>query len=728
MTVSRREFLKTSAAIGAGLTIAVSLEGCGPEALPGSGGAPFAPNAWIRVGKDGIVTVLVDRSEMGQGVSTSLPMLVAEELDADWSKVRYEYAPANDAYANPTLPFKAQLTGGSSAIRGAWRPLREAGAKARAMLVAAAAAQWNVSAGECQTENGSVVHTGSGRQAEYGSLAEQAGQLAVPANVPLKDPKTYRFIGKPIARLDLPEKVTGKATFGLDARPEGVLVAVVARCPTFGGKLQTFDAAKARAIPGVRLVAKIDSGVAVVANSYWEAKRGRDALEITWNHGPHANLSSEEITERFEQLANGEGRVARKAGDASAVLAAAPKKVDAVYSLPYLAHATMEPMNCTAHVRKDGVTLWVPTQFQSGPSFFAGGGSRGVAASIAGVPLSSVEVHTTNLGGGFGRRSELDFVAEAVQIAKLAPAPVKLIWSREDDIRHDFYRPASYHKLSAALGSDGMPIAWSHRVVAPSIMSRFLPGWLPNWMAHLAGPMKGGIDPSAVEGAADLPYAIPALEVTYAQADVGVPVGFWRSVGHSSNPFVVEGFVDELAAAVGQDPFEYRRKLLANAPRHRKVLETAAEKAGWGGPPPAGRFRGIAVHESFGSFAAEVAEVSIEAGNQVRVHRVVCAIDCGMVVNPDTIAAQIEGGIVYGLSAALKGKVTIEKGGVKQSNFHDYQVLRMSEMPVVEVYLVPSGDLPGGVGEPGTPPIAPAVANAVFAATGKRVRTLPIAL
>ncbi|HEX7025033.1 MAG TPA: xanthine dehydrogenase family protein molybdopterin-binding subunit, partial [Gemmatimonadales bacterium] len=694
------------------------------EAPPQAAEGVFAPNAWIRIGSDDIVTVMVDRSEMGQGVSTSLPMLVAEELDADWSTVRYEFAPANEAYYNP-LNSGMQVTGGSTSIRAAWRPLREAAGKARQMLITAAAGAWGIPPAGCTTESGAVLAP-DGRRVRYGAVASRAAALPVPATVTLKPASAFRLIGKPVARLDLPAQVTGRVGYGIDAMPEGVLVAVVARSPVFGGTLRSVDDTAARAVPGVRQIVRIDEGVAVVADGYYAAARGRDALRLEWNEGEHAALADAEISARLEALGRGEGKLARRVGTGAAFGPGSLRTLEAVYEVPYLAHATMEPMNCTADVRADSVTVWAPTQFQAGPKL-VGGGTRGVAARIAGVPLSRVTVHTTNLGGGFGRRSETDFVAEACQVSRAAGAPVKVIWSREDDIRHDQYRPAARHQMRAAVAADGSPAGWSHHVISPSIIAKFLPGWLPGFVAHLGGPLKGGVDANAVEGAAEIPYGFPNLEVRYTQADLGVPVGFWRSVAHSHTAFAVECFIDEVAALAGKDPVAFRRELLSGAPRGRAVLDLAAERAGWGTPAPPGRFRGVALHESFGSWVAEVAEISVE-GKSIRVHRVTCAVDCGQVVNPDTVAAQMQGGIAFGLSAALKERVTIERGRVQQGNFNDYPVLTMREMPGIEVHLVASAMEPGGVGEPGTPPIAPAVANAVFAATGTRVRKLPIRL
>jgi isoquinoline 1-oxidoreductase subunit beta len=485
-----------------------------------------------------------------------------------------------------------------------------------------------------------------------------------------------------------------------------------------------FHPPRARAVPGVRHVVEVDSGVAVVADGYWPALQGRNALDIEWDDGEHAGLSSEEIEAALRRLAEEPGREAARHGRGAEGLAGAGRVIEAEYTLPYLAHACMEPMNCTADVRDDAVTLWVPTQVQQLPRLY-GGGARGVAAALAGVPVSRVTVHTTHLGGGFGRRSEQDFVREAVQLSKAVRAPVRLVFTREDDIRHDFYRPASYHRLRAGLDQSGRLVAWVHHAVVPSILGRFIPGFVPDWATRLAGPLKGGIDPTAIEGAREIPYALPDFEVRYTRADLGVPVGFWRSVGHTHTAFVVESFMDELASAAGQDPVQFRRELLPAASPHRRVLDAAAEAAGWGTPLVDGVARGVALHESFGSICAQVAEVAVRDGH-VRVLRVVAAFDCGVVVNPDTVVAQIEGGIVYGLTAALHGRITLAAGRVEQGNFHDYPLLRIDEMPRIEVYLVPSGDAPGGVGEPGTPPIAPAVANALFALTGQRARRLPL--
>jgi isoquinoline 1-oxidoreductase beta subunit len=710
LNLSRRDFLRTGAVAGGGLVLGLYLPPSGPRAEAAQQAASsFAPNAFIRIGPDDSVTVIVNHSEMGQGVYTALPMLVAEELDADWSTVRVEAAPVDPAY-NHTV-FGAQATGGSTSTWSEWDRLRKAGATARAMLIAAAAEMWAVDTATLGAENGQVVHTASGRRLSYGRLAEKASGMAPPQSVTLKDPKDFKLIGKPTKRLDTPEKINGQGIFGLDVKVPGMLVAVVARPPVFGGKVRSFDAGRAKAVPGVRHVVQIDRGVAVVADGFWPAKRGRDALQVAWDEGPLAGLDSLKQREQYAELAAGPGAVARKDGDVAEAMAGAARKLEAAYELPYLAHATMEPLNCVADVRPDGCDVWTGTQFQTG--------DRDAAAQAAGLKPEQVRVHTVLLGGGFGRRAAIDhhFVQEAVQVSKAVRAPVKVIWTREDDIRGGYYRPASHHSIRAGLDAAGNPLAWQHRIVCQSFMAG---------TPFEAFAIKDGVDGIAVEGAADLPYQIPNLLVDWRQAPGGVPTLWWRSVGHSHNAFVVETFLDELAHAAGKDPYEYRRELLGQHPRHRRALELAADKAGWGKPLPAGRGRGLAVHESFGSFVAQVAEVSVSKDGEVGVQRVVCAIDCGPVVNPDTIHAQMEGGIVFGLTAALYGEITFEGGRVQQRNFHDYPMLRIDEMPAVEVHIVPSTDKMGGVGEPGVPPIAPAVANAIFAATGRRVRRLPI--
>ena len=700
---SRRDFLTTAGIAGAGLVIGFDLTGCTqPVAGPLT---TTTMNAWLRINSDDSITMLVDRSEMGQGVTTSLPMILAEELEADWSKIKIEFAPADKVYANPD--FGAQGTGGSASVKVAFTPLRQVGAAAREMLIAAAAQNWKVDAKECHAENGAVLHARSGKRATFGSLAVLASTLPMPEKVPLKDPSTWKIIGTSKPRLDTPVKVDGSAVYGIDVKVPGMLVAVIARSPVFGGNVLKFDATNAKAIKGVKDVVQVSSGVAVVADGYWPAQKGRAALDVTWNEGANANVSDESIAKLFAAKAAGPGVKARHDGDGTAALAHAVTNVEATYDLPFLAHATMEPMNATAHVRADGVDIWAPTQFQSA--------AQELGAKIGGVALDRVKVHTTYLGGGFGRRVESDFIQEALEVSKAMKAPVKVIWSREDDVQHEYYRAANHHVLRGGIDASGQPVAWTHRVVAPSSMEHLFPG-----------SVKDGMDGELIEGAIAMPYAIPNVHVDLSIADTKIPVGFFRSVNNSYNGFVVESFIDELAHAAKRDPYEYRRDLLVKSPRHLGALNLAATKAGWGTPLPAGRARGIALHLSFLSYVAEVAEVSLNPDGSVKVHRVVCAIDCGPVVNPAGVESQLQSAIVMGLTAALYGEINIDRGRVRQSNFKDYRMLKLAEMPVVEVHIVPSTDKQGGAGEPALPPLAPAVCNAIFALTGKRIRKLPI--
>src|SRR5881628_1231655 len=710
---SRREFIQTSAS----LVLSFYLPPRSAAARAPTGAADFAPNAWVRVGGDGIVTLTVDKSEMGQGSQTGLAMILAEELEADWSTVRLGPVPEN-----PVAWSRTMRTGGSNAIRSSWEPLRKAGATAREMLIAAAAEAWKVDRTTCRAENGAVIHGPTGRRLPYGKLATRAATLAVPSDVPLKDPKDFHLIGKRVPRLDTPSKVDGSAVFGIDVKVPGMLVASIERSPVLGGRVKRVNADKAKALPGVRHVVALEpsswigtngawaagcaAGVAVVAETYWQAVQGRRALEIEWDEGEAAGLDSAGIRAQLATLAERPGVVAQTLGDPAAALAGAARAIEAVYEVPFLHHATMEPMNCTAHVRADGVEVWAPTQNQ--------GDAQRVAAEVTGLSSEKVRIHTTFSGGGFGRRLEPDFVSEAVRVSKAVGAPVKVIWSREDDVQHGFYRPATYNKFAAGLDAAGAPVAWTHRIVAPPILLKF-------------GPLDKGIDRTLIDGAANLPYAIPNVAVDQVAVDLlPIPRGFWRSVGISQNAFVTESFFDEVATAAGKDPFELRRQLLHDKPRHLRTLELAAKQAGWGSPLPAGRGRGIAIAEWDPTVCAQVAEVSAGPDGSVRVHRVVCAVDCGPTVNVGQIEAQLQGGIVYGLTAALYGEITIERGRVKQSNFTDYPMLHINEMPVVEVHVVPSNDKQGGIGEPSVGPIAPAVCNAIFAATGKRVRRLPV--
>lgn len=710
--ITRRQFLKVSAAAGGGLLIGFRLgapeSAMAAEGESGSSEASnvFEPNAWIEMHPDGRTMLTISGSEMGQGAMTVIPMMIAEELDLPWGEFDTRFAPADETYANPALG--SQVTGGSATVRGFYNQLREVGAATREMLMQAAANRWDVSLSELRTEPGVVVHPASGRQVEYRDLVTDAARLEPPEDVFTKDREDFRIIGKPTKRLDSPQKVSGQADFGIDARPDNLLQASVERCPVFGGKLKSVDAGEAKKADGVEDVIELDHGVAVLARDWWSADQARKKLSIEWEEGELADLDDEAIEAQFREGLERDARPARTEGNGAEALGDDDDTLSATYRVPFLAHTTMEPMNATASVTDDGVTLWVPTQ--------APGSVQQAAAEVAGVDKDKVTVHTTFLGGGFGRRFETDFVREAVELSKRAGRPVKVIWSRPDDVRHDFYRPAAYNELSATLGENGLPRAWVHRIAGPSIWSRVSPGMV-----------EDGIDPAAVEGAADHPYRIEHIEVTYANVDPGIPVGFWRSVGHSQNAWIVESFIDELARRADIDPVEYRLKLLKGDSRHVGVLERAAEMADWGGEVPEGRARGVALAKSFGSYCAQVAEVSVEDGKP-RVHKVWCAIDCGIAVNPSGVERQVHSSIAYGLTAALFGKVTIENGRVREKNFDDYPALSIDQMPEVEVAIVDSGQPPGGVGEPGLPPLAPAVTNALLALTGEPVRRLPIDL
>lgn len=700
---SRRDFLKGTVATTGALVIGFTVPAAARLAhAAATAPGPLVPNAFLRITPDGQVTVVCGLSEMGQGVHTGIAMLVAEELDADWTTVRLEQAPADNVYANPS--FGIQATGGSTSIRANYEPMRKAGATARQMLVNAAANAWGVDPAACSTENGRVVHP-DGRSIEYGKLVAAAGALPVPSEVRLKDAKDFRILGKGLRRLDTPTKIDGTARFGLDVRLPGMLTAVMAHAPVPGAKVVSFDDVAARAIPGVRQVVQIPQGVAVLAEGFWAAVQGRDALVVKWDEGALAALSSESISASLTEATLRPGKVAREEGDAGVPAA---RTIEAVYEAPYLAHACMEPMNCTAWVRADSAELWSPTQ--------APGPHREIVAKLTGLPLERVQVHTTYLGGGFGRRFAPDFAIGATLLSKVAGAPVKLVYTREDDMRAWFYRPASVVRFRAGLDDAGQPVSVTARIAAPSIMLA----------AQFVKELPNGIDDPAVEGISDCPYAFPNLRVEYVQTEPGVQVWFWRSVGHSQNAYFLEAFVDELAAEAGKDPVEFRRALLGKQPRLRGVLDLAAQKAGWGAPLPAGVHRGVAVASSFGSHVAQVAEVSVGTDGRPRVRRIVAAVDCGRTVNPTLIARQIEGAIVYGLSAALHERITFKAGRVEQGNFSDYPMLRMDEMPRVEVHIVPSDEAPGGIGEPGLPAATPAVVNAMFAATGRRIRRLPV--
>ncbi|HEU4663777.1 MAG TPA: xanthine dehydrogenase family protein molybdopterin-binding subunit [Dokdonella sp.] len=706
--LSRRAFVKSAAA---GLVVAcfvpfalrrVSAAEPAPAAK-----APVPPNAFIRIAPDNSVTVLLKHSEMGQGVWTSLPMVVAEELGCDWSQVRVEHAPAAPEYAHTA--FGMQMTGGSTSTWESFDQLRTAGAMARELLVAAAAAKLGVKPADCRIEAGHVVH--GTRRVSYGEVGEAAAKLPMPASVKLKEPKDWTLIGKPTRRLDSKAKTTGTAEFGIDVKRPDMAVALVARAPVFGAKLVKVDAAKAKAIAGVIDVVEVPTGVAVLGKHFWAAKQGRDALVLEWDEGAFARVSTANLREDYRKLAATAGATAKAVGDAEAALKSSRHVIEAEYEVPFLAHAPMEPLNCTVAIGADGCDVWTGTQFQTVDQMNV--------AKALGIKPEEVRIHTTFLGGGFGRRANpaSDFVVEAALVAKAAKRTVKVVWTREDDIHGGYYRPMWLSRMRATLGKDGRPAAWAHTIVGQSILAGtpFEPMMV-----------KDGVDATSVEGAADSPYlaAIPAHRVELHSPKSPVTVLWWRSVGHSHTAFVVESFVDELAHAAKQDPLEYRRALLPKDARERHALDLAAETFGWGKPLPPGRAAGLAVHQSFGSYVAQIAEVSVEDG-KVRVHRVVCAIDCGPVVNPLTVEAQMQSGIAYGLSAALHGELTLKDGRVEQSNFNDYVALRLPEMPKVEVHIVPSTEKMGGCGEPGTPPIAPAVGNALFALTGKRPRSLP---
>ncbi|SDI73517.1 xanthine dehydrogenase family protein molybdopterin-binding subunit [Paraburkholderia phenazinium] len=727
---SRRTFLKFSATVGAaaggglllGFSVPALSQGQGQgqaQALPGKsviGGdasepAPagmFAPNAFIQIDTAGKVTLVMPKVEMGQGVYTSIPMLIAEELEVPLESVTLDHAPPDEKlFMDPLLG--GQLTGGSTSIRYAWDPMRKAGATARVLLINAAAQQWQVDPATCHAQAGQVIHAASNRSIGYGQLVDAAAKLPAPQNVPLKDPKDFKVIGTSVKRLDSPEKVDGTAQFGLDVRVPDMVYAAIATCPVFGGTLASVDDSNAKKIAGVRQVVKVDNAVAVIGDHTWAAKRGLATLDIKWNEGAGANLSMKQIVDDLASAADhGTGAVARKDGDVAKGFSDAKTRVDAVYQQPFLAHATMEPVNCTVHVRPDGCDIWLGTQV---PTRIVD-----AAVKITGLPAEKITVHNHLLGGGFGRRLEVDMAAQALKIGKQLGTPVKVVWTREEDIQHDMYRPYYYDKISAGLDANGKPIAWQHRIVGSSIMARFAPP-----------AFQHGLDPDAVEVSADLPYDLPNQFIDYVRQEPRtVPTAFWRGVGPTRGTFVVESFIDELAAQAKVDPVKYRRDLLGKSPRALNVLDTATRAAGWGSTSvPKGQGRGVSVMNAFGSFFSMVADVTVDQG-EVTVNRVVCAVDCGMVVNPNTIEAQVQGGIIFGITAALYSEITIKDGRVEQNNFTDYRMLRIDQTPSIEVHIVKSTEAPGGIGEPGTAALAPALANAIYAATGKRLRQLPV--
>ncbi len=708
--LSRRDFL---AASGTGLVIAFVIPRRAEAMLAGPPSKKKTlppPNAFLRIGSDESITILLAHSEMGQGIWTTLPILVAEELDCDWSRIRVEHAPAAPVYAHTVMGM--QMTGGSTTTWSEFERYRTVGAAARQMLLRAAAEEWKTDAAKLRIENGYVI-AGS-RRASFGQLAERAAALPTPAKVALKSPSQWRLVGKPTRRLDTPEKITGRAQFGIDVQFPGLRIAMVARAPVFGGKVRSFDATEAKKVAGVEQVVQVPTGVAVVATSTWAAKLGRAALKTEWDLGPGASLDTEAMRAEARAQSRTDGDVALSKGDVHAALGKAGRRLEADYEVPYLAHAPMEPLNCTVKVDGDRCDIWTGTQFQTM--------DQKVASEILGLKPEQVFIHTTFLGGGFGRRATAtsDFVREATEVAKAAKVPVKVVWTRDDDIRGGYYRPMFHHRIEAGLDEKGRPVAWSHTLVGQSLLAG----------TPFEAMVKNGIDEASVEGVVDSPYlaAIPARRVTLHSPRRPITVLWWRSVGNSHTAFAMESMIDELAHAAGQDPLRYRLALLERSPRHAHVLRVAAEKAGWGGPLPQGHALGLAMHASFESVFAQVAEVSVTPDATIRVHRVVCALDCGQPINPLGIEAQVQGGIAFGLGAALHSAITFREGRVQESNFHDYRVLRMDEMPRVDVHIVKSSAKMGGIGEPGVPPIAPAVGNALFALTGKRLRSLPFRL
>jgi len=704
--LSRRNFLRARAIASGGILLSLSLPFASRESKAQSSDS-FEPNAFIRIGVDGQIVLTMPYVEMGQGTYTSIPMLIAEELEVDLKQVRLEHAPPNEQlYMNPLLGVQA--TGNSNAIRGAWQPLRKAGATARTMLIAAAAKRWIVDPSSCRAQNGEVHHQASGRSLGYGALTADASRMPVPENVTMKKPADFKLIGTPAKRLDTPAKINGTAVYGIDARPPGVKIATLAQSPVFGGRVKRLDDAAAKAVNGVRHIVRLDDAVAVVADHMGAAKKGLAALKIEWDDGPHARLATDDIVRELESATTTPGAVAQNVGDADKAMAGAATKVEATYQVPFLAHATMEPMNCTVHVRQDGCEIWVGSQ--------ALARAQTAAAKVLGLPPEKVVVHNHLIGGGFGRRLDVDGVTRAVEIARQVDAPVKVVWTREEDIQHDLYRPYWFDRISVGLDKTGKPVAWNNRFAGSSVIARWLP---PGF--------NKGLDPDTTEGAIDLAYGIPNFHVEYVRVEPpGIPTAFWRSVGPSHNVFVTESVIDELAAAAKQDPVEYRRALLGKSPRAKAVLDLAAAKAGWGQPLPKGSGRGVSLQFVFGSYLAQVAEVEVAKDGRVRVRRVVCAMDCGTVVNPDTVQAQLQSGTNFGVTAALYGEITLKDGRVEQTNFDTYQMLRLNEAPVIEVHIVQSSEPPGGMGETGTSGTVPAISNAIFAATGKRLRKMPV--
>jgi isoquinoline 1-oxidoreductase beta subunit len=706
-SAARRNFLTATTALGGGLLLGIGFPVRGEIRDTLTIDAPFAPNAFLRIDRAGKVTFVSPMIEMGEGTYTSLPMLIAEELEVDVDKIAIEHSPPDDKiYVNPLVGV--QMTGASTAIRSMYVPLRRAGATARVMLVTAAARRWKVDPSSCRAQSGAVVHAPTGRKLGYGALVDDAAKLPVPENVALKPPADFKIVGKPHRRLDIAGKVDGSARFGIDTRLPGMKFAVVAQSPTFGGKLVAVDEAKAMSVPGVSKVVRLDDAVAIVASHTWAAKQGLAAAAPLWDAGPNAKLSTHDVVAQLASASEKPGVVARNDGDATAMIASAARRVNAVYEQPFLAHATMEPMNCTVQMTADGCEIWAGTQIP--------GMTQAAVMKLTGLKREQVRIHNHLLGGGFGRRLEYDGTVRAVQIAQHVRGPVQVIWTREEDIQHDLYRPYYYDRISAGLDARGKPVGWSHRIAGSSIIARYNPAWI-----------KDGIDGDAVEASSNLPYAVGAIHVDWVrQEPPGISTTWWRGVGVTRGTFVVESFIDELAADAKQDPLAYRLALLDATPRAKNVLQIAAERSGWGKPLPAGQGRGIALCTGFGSFIAQVVQVSVDKKGGVDPVRVWCAVDCGAQVNPDTIRAQMESGIIFGLSAALFGEITLKDGRVEQTNFGDYRVLRINEAPKIDVALVNNAEAPGGIGEPGTSCVMPALTNAIFAATGARVRKLPV--
>jgi isoquinoline 1-oxidoreductase beta subunit len=700
--ISRRGFLNASAVAGGGLMLGVNLAGLSADVL--AAGTLHTPNAWVHIADDNTITLLSARSEMGQGVYTSMPMLIAEELNVDIRQVKVAIAPPNAKLYGNALLGGPQLTGGSTSVRDGWEKLRTAGAQVREMLLSAAATKWNVDRSTLKADNGFVTGPG-GRKATYGQLAAAASQLPVPENVALKDPSEFRIVGKRTKRLDTPAKVNGTAEYGIDVKLPGMVYASLEQCPVIGGSVKSFDATQAKTMPGVIDVVQIPDGVAIVADTWWRAKNARKGLTVEWDEGPGATLNDKAMIDGIRAGAPGDKTISLKAvGDAQAVIKASNKVVRAEYVMPLLSHSPLEPMNFTASYHDGKVALIGPTQWQDN--------AQGTVAKVLGLKSEDVSLKTTFLGGGFGRRIDIDFIIQAAQISKAVNKPVKLVWTREDDMTHDFYRPQSVHQLAAALGDDGKPTAMTFRMVSQSVTGRVF------------GLPLDVQDPLMTE-AAMAAYEIPATNHEIVKHDAGLRVGYWRSVSHALNAFANESFIDECAAAAGKDPYQYRMSLLSTKPRFANVLKTAADKAGWGTAAAAGRSRGIALMEGYDTYMAQIAEISMADGVPV-VHKVTVVADLGHMVNPDTVEAQIQSSIIFGLTAALHGEINVERGRVQQTNFHQYRILRMNEVPVIDITLLQSTEKPGGIGEPATALIAPAVANAVFAATGKRVRKMPM--